>query len=450
MLLILLFLPTCVVAAENHIKWDNPYSDVNVGLWSYTYIKELNLSGIFPSQDRFDPYAFESRGSFVSCIYAIHLKNGGKKVNSTELAFSDVPLEHPYFSAVAWAKQEGIVNGISDTLFDPAGQLTREHICTILMRYAEYAEVELRQVHEPKQFVDSLRISEYARSPVVACQMAGLINGYSNGFFKPFDSISRQECAAVLWRLWDAIANPTDGESDIVDTGKSAYDDLYETFVPVPDPLVPQGDVVDLSYFDRVAIVGDSVSVMLQYYCASTKALGNATFLCAGSLSASNALGAVGISSVHPFYQGKKILVEDGVAACGADIVYIMLGINNISFGIDRAASDMVTLIDRILVISPHVEIVIESVTPMAAGSSITSESLNNNTIAAYNQRMKQICEERGWYFVDVAEVFTGEDGTLPAEYCSDNNGMGIHFTASAAAVWAEYLKNHVPEKLVK
>lgn len=252
----------------------------------------------------------------------------------------------------------------------------------------------------------------------------------------------------MLWRLLDSVRNRPAASAITVDTAAGAYDSLYDNFAPVPDPLVPESAPVELSYFDHVAIVGDSVSVMLQYYCASSKALGNATFLCAGSLSATNALFGVGSESVHPFYQGKKVLVEDGVAACGADVAYIMLGINNIAYGIDKATEDMVLLIDRILQKSPNVEIVIESVTPMASSSTIISYSLNNEKIKEYNQRMKDICLERGWHFVNVAEAFTDENGFLPPVYCSDNYGMGIHFTAEAAAKWTEYLISHVPEEL--
>lgn len=43
-------------------------------------------------------------------------------------------------------------------------------------------------------------------------------------------------------------------------------------------------------WFDEVAFVGDSVSVMLEQYNSSAAALGKATFLCSVSLSQQNAL----------------------------------------------------------------------------------------------------------------------------------------------------------------
>ena len=69
--------------------------------------------------------------------------------------------------------------------------------------------------------------------------------------------------------------------------------------------------------------------------------------------------------------------------------------------------------------------------------------------INQYNERMLSICEEHGWYFINVAEVMRDEEGWLKSNYCSDNGSMGIHFSYEAAAVWVEYLKTHVPQALI-
>ena len=62
----------------------------------------------------------------------------------------------------------------------------------------------LLQVVEPDQFKDSLYIDEYARSGVTACQMAGIVKGYDNGFFQPDNTLTREECAAVVYRVMTA------------------------------------------------------------------------------------------------------------------------------------------------------------------------------------------------------------------------------------------------------
>ena len=431
--------------------WTNPYSDVDDNLWSYGFITRLNQAGILPDAHELRPGEVEQRGNFAACLYAMaKALDGDLKApkDTEESPFTDVSVDDPNFEGILWAKENGIIYGVSDTEFVPQGSVTRETACVMLIRFARYAGMKLVQQNEPIQFRDSLQVSDYARSGVMACQMAGIVNGYPDKYFRPANEITREQCAVMLCGILDAMATEAGRDAVLVSTEDGAYDSVYAEYAAIFSAPVPESEGVDVSYFDHVVFVGDSVSVKLQYYCASTKALGNATFLCAGSLSATNALWEVSSDSPHPTYQGQKMSIEDSIALSGADKVYIMLGMNNISFGLEDSTGDMVKLIDRILEKSPDVAIVIQAVTPMTAASRTANEWLNNDSIQTYNQRMQEICRERGWYYLAVDEAFKDADGNLIAEYCSDPEEMGIHFTTEAAAVWVEYLKTHVPEVL--
>lgn len=422
--------------------WTNPYSDLSSSRWSYSAIATLGRAGILPDGSVLGCTRQETRGNFVSYLYRMHLVLGGKPVTGVIAPFADVPNSDENYEAVCWAWSKGIVQGQTSTQFAPNGAIKRQDICVIMTRFALSEGILLAKKAEAKQFGDSLKISTYARSAVTACQMAGMINGYENGKFLPHGQITREECLAIVSRLYLAAGAGAPSGSAAVLLEPGSYDHLYAGYT-IFTPTISKGAEADLSYFDDVVFIGDSVSVMLQYYCASTKALGNAKFLCAGSLSATNALWPVSDQSVHPTYQGKKMLVEDGVAASGAKKVYIMLGINNIGYGVTRARDDMVLLIDRILQKAPGCQIYIQSVTPMAETSTIVTNMLNNEKIKEYNNAMLTLCEENGWYFVNVSEVFRDENGFLPSEDCSDNYSMGIHFTNAAAEKWVNYLRTH-------
>ena len=219
---------------------------------------------------------------------------------------------------------------------------------------------------------------------------------------------------------------------------------------PAFDPLVPASQAVDPTWFDDAAFVGDSVSVMLESYNSSASQLGKANFFCSVSLSQTNALSYEAGNSRLPEYpkgSGQHPKLEDGIAASGAKKVYLMLGMNCIAGGVDRASKDLVTLVDRILEKSPDATILIQSVTPMTADSPRADDALNNTTIAAFNTRMQEICKERQWYFVDVSQAVKDEAGYLRADFSGDK-AMGIHFNYNGAAAWAEYLLTHVPEAL--
>lgn len=208
---------------------------------------------------------------------------------------------------------------------------------------------------------------------------------------------------------------------------------------------VSQSAAVSPSYFDDAAFVGDSVSLMLSYYAPSDGGLGNAQFFTAGSLGCANALWEVSDESVHPSYRGEKMLIEDCIAKSGAKTVYIMLGMNDLGlYGLEATVENYETLVERILEKSPNVKIVIQSMTPMASTSTIIGESLNNDNIKKYNAELSSLCNRRGWSFVDVASVMYDEGGNnLNNDYCSDPEGLGVHFTDAGCQAWIAYLTTH-------
>ena len=252
-------------------------------------------------------------------------------------------------------------------------------------------------------------------------------------------------CAACVAQ--DPQKQP-EGQETLLADGDSGG--LEEEPAPAFDPVVPAGQAVDPQWFSDAAFVGDSVSVMLENYNTSTSVLGSPAFFCSVSLSQTNALSYETGNSRLPEYpkgSGQHPKVEDGIAAAGAKKVYLMLGMNCIAGGVDRASQDLVKLADRILEKSPQAQILVESVTPMTATSPRADDALNNTTIQAFNDKMKEICQEREWYYIDVAETVSDEQGFLREDYSGDK-AMGIHFNYNGAKAWADYLLTHVPEAL--
>lgn len=210
---------------------------------------------------------------------------------------------------------------------------------------------------------------------------------------------------------------------------------------------VPTGADVGASFFDDAVFIGDSISLRLTYYCqAHPDALGKAQFLTAGSLGSGNALWDENSQdAVFPLYNGQQVTLQDGVAKSGAKKVFIMLGMNDIGlYGMDGARDNMESLIELILEKSPDVKIYVQSMTPMLTSHQL--KSLNNTNIDTYNKLLKEMCNEKGYEFVDVASVMKDSDGGLIPSYCSDggDGGMGMHFTDAGAKAWVDYLRTHV------
>ena len=204
---------------------------------------------------------------------------------------------------------------------------------------------------------------------------------------------------------------------------------------PKPDP----------AFFDDVVFVGDSVTQGLRGYVTGQRnkgkaCLGSAQFLCCGSMSYTNALAKVGAGSMHPTYKGKKVTIEDGVKQCGAKKVFIMLGMNDFSAYSEKAwKQNVLTLLDRITEKNPDVSIYLESVTPIISG--MEHGRFSNENIQEFNAYIQQVCDDRGYTYVDIYHVLADDTGHLKKSYCGDPSAMGIHMSGAGSAAWAQYLQ---------
>ena len=205
----------------------------------------------------------------------------------------------------------------------------------------------------------------------------------------------------------------------------------------------PASGKVSDNWFDDAVFVGDSVSNMLALY-SEDGSLGNADFLTRACLGYNNSLWDLNYQyAVHPSYYGKTVTVDEGVRLSGKKKVFIMLGMNDIGgYGVEGTINGMNQLADRILAKSPGVQIYIQSVTPLIPGM-VRDDMLNNANVAKFNKRAAEVCKERGFKFINVAEAVSDSNGALIYDYCSDPDYMGLHMNFKGVEKWVAYLKTH-------
>lgn len=201
------------------------------------------------------------------------------------------------------------------------------------------------------------------------------------------------------------------------------------------------------NFFDDAVFVGDSVTLGLKNRAVSQRNkgvdyLGTAQFLCAGSLNFYSAAADLSDpDAIHPTYKGQKVTVPDGIMLCGAEKVFIMLGMNDFSaFREVTWQKNIDAVLSSITKLSPNADIFIQSVTPVVSG--YEHGSFNNRNIAKFNNYLKKICFERDLYYIDINTVLSDESGYLRTEYCGDLSGMGIHMSHTGADTWANYLED--------
>ncbi|MBO4367932.1 MAG: hypothetical protein J5859_04390 [Clostridia bacterium] len=234
----------------------------------------------------------------------------------------------------------------------------------------------------------------------------------------------------------------------LAESGASADASAYKVLVDKLTTDIPLGlqesERVDFSYFNDSLFVGDSVSGKLATYVMKQRRtdpgfMGTAQFFVADSFSCRNALKQVTDTSKHPTYKGKKMTIEDAVAASGSKKVFIMLGMNDAAFGIDKAVDNMVTVIERIRDKNPETTIFIQSATPRIRGSQPTTKELFKYDLLLY----ETVKDMDHVYFVDVAHAMRDEDGNLREMLCSDLTTMTLHLNDKGCQVWVEWLVRH-------
>ena len=200
---------------------------------------------------------------------------------------------------------------------------------------------------------------------------------------------------------------------------------------PVQAP--PENANVDSSFFDDAVFIGDSVTLKLSYYAASSGELGKATFLTRGSYGVNHAV----TDSMLLSFQGREMKVEEAVKATGAKKVFIMLGMNDIAlYGIDKTVENWKTLISRIKSACPNVTIYVQSMTPIWTGGE--TGGLTNANMDEYNKKLETAVKAAGCQFIHVAPYMKDATGGLATLYCSDSF---VHVTDEGSAAWIKVLK---------
>ncbi|HIV02056.1 MAG TPA: S-layer homology domain-containing protein [Candidatus Aphodoplasma excrementigallinarum] len=184
-------------------EWENPFTDVAEGDWFYDAVKYVheNEMMVGTSDALFGPDDTTTRAMIVTILY--RLEGSPAAAGSS---FADVAADAYYADAVAWAAQNGIVMGYSDTQFAPDDNITREQMASILYRYASYKGYDVSAQSELTGYTDISAISDYALTAMKWANGSGLINGRTDTTIEPQESASRAEVAAILMRFCENVA----------------------------------------------------------------------------------------------------------------------------------------------------------------------------------------------------------------------------------------------------
>ncbi|MBQ3006866.1 MAG: hypothetical protein IJD78_04815 [Clostridia bacterium] len=195
---------------------------------------------------------------------------------------------------------------------------------------------------------------------------------------------------------------------------------IPEIFTPSRElPTTPSGEI-DLSCFDNCAFVGNSRFISFKNYGL-----------------AKNVYSVVGLNVDTVFTKscsGSNVTVINELNGKNFDKIILMFGDNecgwpNQNIFIERYSKVIKAVRDRV----PRAEIFLHGILPVSSAESEENNyGVNNSTIAALNQKIKQLAADEGIGYIAPPSSLLTENGALISEAASD----GVHLNKSYSKKW--------------
>ena len=175
------------------------FTDVKATDWFAPWVDKAVDKGLFKgnADGTFHPNDPITRAQFVTVLWRM----AGKPAPKASSSFADVVGESEEFrNAIAWAHENGVVNGTSETAFSPRGALTREAAMTILYRLngsKSGMETLMTSIYDDN-FTDSANVSSWAKAALYWGVYSEILSGTSATTLSPQMTATRAQIAKIL------------------------------------------------------------------------------------------------------------------------------------------------------------------------------------------------------------------------------------------------------------
>lgn len=238
--------------------------------------------------------------------------------------------------------------------------------------------------------------------------------------------------------LGDADAqsvSTVDSASMVVESGYNKEENTIDTQAYTSTILEQTADAGD-SYVDETLFLGDSNTARMYRmfdYCSYDNAIGSVG-MTAKSLAA---FACVQVSTSSGY-----ITMPQAVAKLQPRRVILTFGTNDLNPGYKAAdfVKNYQTGIEAIVTAYPSVDIIVNAIPPI--GQQHSNQSLTQTQVDEYNKALVEMCQEKGWKFLNSAEVLKDSvTGYAKSGYVETSDG--IHLTRTAMDALFNYIRTH-------
>ena len=171
------------------------FTDID-GHWAYdsilAVVEQGWMTGI--SDTEFDPDGSVTRAMVVTVLWRL----SDEPDSDFSTGYSDVLADQWYTDAIAWASQEGIVEGYPDGSFAPNQEISRQELALMFYRYAG---TDVSQQWPELSFSDIGAVGTWALDGVSWCAECSILSGKPGNILDPEGTATRAELAVMLLRL---------------------------------------------------------------------------------------------------------------------------------------------------------------------------------------------------------------------------------------------------------
>ncbi len=198
--LLLILLTPSARAEITDDNCEHPFVDVD-GHWAEEEICFLYSEGIVSgySERNYKPNNQVTRAEFLK-IVLLNLSYNVYAVQSA--SFTDVTVGDWYFSYVTFARSKGFVNGYNDGSFHPNDPITRAEAVTMVMQISGIIDYPLTGFES--EFSD-VSDDDWFGDAVAAATDYGIVRGYGDNTFRPYNYLTRAEAAVIAVSIWEQL-----------------------------------------------------------------------------------------------------------------------------------------------------------------------------------------------------------------------------------------------------
>ena len=175
-----------------------PFTDVMPGDWFWEDVKYVYENGIMNgvSATKFDPLSVLTRSMIVTVLYRME----GEPEVPEQGVFTDVPADEWYSDGVSWAASKEIVNGYGNGKYGPTDNVTREQLAAILFRYANWKgyDTSIGEDTNILSYDDAFDISGWAVSAMQWACGTGVLDSGNTAAIRPTEPAARSEIARAI------------------------------------------------------------------------------------------------------------------------------------------------------------------------------------------------------------------------------------------------------------